>query len=174
MYCQYYGVLPTTPRYVPPDSSHSSGSPPYSRLYIVYIFIRHFFASSIRLSVGIGQSHAQNHRDDPCSPPCGKAQQYGILRTPSHRAFLPDATSLLGTSTPAIIGVLSDMPCARFPNRGCRLRFDTCSGEEIRPLQEPRFSQRKRSTNNSELPRLIGLSGSISADTAVIFLETLQ
>jgi hypothetical protein len=58
--------------------------------------------------------------------------------------FCPMQTSLLGTSTPVIIGVLSDMPCARFPNRGCRLRFDTCSGEEIRPLREPYFLQRER------------------------------
>lgn len=58
--------------------------------------------------------------------------------------FCPMQTSLLGTSTPVIIGVLSDMPCARFPNRGCRLRFNNCGGEEIRPLWEPCFLQRER------------------------------
>ncbi|KAL7964330.1 hypothetical protein HDV63DRAFT_390340 [Trichoderma sp. SZMC 28014] len=69
----------------------------------------------------------------------------------------PMQTSLLGTSTPVIIGALSDMPCARFPNRGCCLRFDNCSGEEIRPLREPYFFQRRR--DPLTLQNYPGLSG---------------
>ncbi|KAL7926935.1 hypothetical protein ACQKWADRAFT_279049 [Trichoderma austrokoningii] len=79
-------------------------------------------------------------------------------------------TSLLGTSIPVVIGVFSDMPCSRFPNRGCRLRFDTCGGEEIRPLREPCFLQREGGPlrlQNYPGNRAIRLH---SADTAVVFV----
>lgn len=82
---------PTTLHRVPPDSSYSSESPPCSRIYIVKVIIRHFLPLLFALVRVLEQSHAPNRRDSPSNPPRGKAQQDGLPRTPSHRAFLPDA-----------------------------------------------------------------------------------